>query len=85
MKREEILYKNFVAYCKANPAVCLQGMEIESTHFINSKTKNSKTHVSADALNFPNRPWLRSFRLVWGLGRKKTRETISTMVPLPNS
>jgi hypothetical protein len=37
-KREEILYKNFVAVCKAKPMVCLLGTEIGGIDFPNTKT-----------------------------------------------
>ena len=37
-KREEILYRKFVANCKANPVVCLHGTEIRSIDLPNSKT-----------------------------------------------
>ena len=37
-KRKEILYRKFVADCKANPVVCLHGTEIGSMDLLNSKT-----------------------------------------------
>ena len=39
-KREEILYKNFVAKCKAKTEICLHGAEIESTHLQTQQLKN---------------------------------------------
>ena len=60
-KRQEILYKNFVADCKVKSTVCLHAIEIESIDLQNLKTYKLKTHVFADTLKIPNRPWLRSF------------------------
>ena len=37
------------------------------------KTYKLKNARCAYFLHFPNRSWLRSFRLVWGLGGKKER------------
>ena len=33
--RIKFLYRNFVAYCKANAAVCLHGIEIGSIDLLN--------------------------------------------------
>ena len=72
-KREEILYRKFVADCKANPAVCLHGTEIGSIELLNSKTYKLKNSRFAYFLKNPNRSWLRSFHLAWGLGEKMAR------------
>jgi hypothetical protein len=70
-KREEILYRFFVAPCKANPAVCLHGAEIGGIDLPNSKTYKLKNSRFAYFLKNPNRSWLRSFRSPWGVGGKK--------------
>ncbi len=72
-KRSGIPYRNFVAYCKANPAVCLHGAEIGSIDLLNSKTYKLKNSRFAYFLKNPNRPWLCSFRSPWGLGGKIAR------------
>ena len=75
-KRKEILYRNFVANCKANPAVCLHGTEIGSIDLPNSKTYKLKNSHFAYFLKNPNPSWLRSFHFAWGLGEKMV------MIPL---
>lgn len=56
--------------CKVNPTNCLHPYEIGSTHLQTQELINSKTHICAYFLHFPNASWLRSFRLSWGLGGK---------------
>ena len=41
--------------------------------FVNSKAYYLKNSRFAYFLHFPNRSWLRSFCLAWGLGGKKAR------------
>ena len=54
-------------------SVCLHGIGIGSIDFSVSVADCHRFLYIADALHFPNRPWLRSFRLAWGLGGKKGR------------
>ena len=56
--------------CKVNPTNCLHPYEIGSTHLQTQELINSKTHICAYFLHFPNRSWLRSFQSPWGLGAK---------------
>ena len=77
-KRKEILYRKFVADCKANPAVCLHGTEIGSIDLLNSLTYKLKNSRFAYFLKNPNRSWLRSFRSPWGLGGKKASKERSS-------
>ena len=58
---------------------CLQGIEVASIDFFNLKTFCHRLVSFAYFLKIPNRSWLRSFCLAWGLGgkisvrREKTR------------
>ena len=55
---------------KACLIIAEQARSHKCNAFITYKLKNSRF---ADALHFPNRPWLRSFRLAWGLGGNRLR------------
>jgi len=54
-KRSEILYRKFVAYCKANPAVCLRGTEIGSIDLTNLKTPQRSESNDKLALSLPSK------------------------------
>ena len=51
----------------------LTRLEIGSIDFSVSVADCHRFPYIADALNFSNRPWLRSFHFPWGLGGKKGR------------
>ena len=53
--------------------VCLHGVEIGSIDLPNSQTQKLKNSRFAYFLKNPNRSWLRSFWLAWGLGEKIAR------------
>lgn len=51
--------------------LCLHSAKIGSIDFTTRGTKCATTPLCPYFLNFSNAPWLRSFRLPWGLGGKK--------------
>ena len=68
--------QKFRSILVGNPTICLHGIEIGSIDFSVSVTDCHRFPYIADALHFPNRPWLRSFHLPWGLSEKKGKNTV---------
>ena len=67
------MYINFVADCKVDSMVYLHAFGIGRIDFLLSWQNVIVSLLFAYFLHFPNRSWLHSFRLAWGLDGKTGR------------